>query len=96
MPMKATFAAWKEDPQGLHQGFLFADFEHALAFVAAVGRLAQAADHHPDIDLRFNRVALSLFTHDAGRVTEKDRALAQAIDLITPGELVHGISQIFG
>jgi 4a-hydroxytetrahydrobiopterin dehydratase len=48
-----------------------------------VADLAEAAGHHPDIEIHYNRVYLSLSTHDAGGVTEKDVALAAEIDLVT-------------
>jgi 4a-hydroxytetrahydrobiopterin dehydratase len=48
--------------------------------VNAVGALAEAADHHPDIDIRWNTVTLRLATHSAGGITEKDLALAAGID----------------
>jgi 4a-hydroxytetrahydrobiopterin dehydratase len=56
------------------------DFSGALTFVNQVGRLAEAADHHPDIDIRWNEVTLRLTTHSAHGLTEKDLALAQEID----------------
>jgi 4a-hydroxytetrahydrobiopterin dehydratase len=55
-------------------------FTGALAFVQEVGRLAEEADHHPDIDIRYNRVTLSLITHDSGGITAWDIDLARAID----------------
>jgi 4a-hydroxytetrahydrobiopterin dehydratase len=58
------------------------DFVGALAFVNAVGGLAEAANHHPDIDIRWNTVTLRLTTHDAGGLTTKDVDLARAIDAI--------------
>jgi 4a-hydroxytetrahydrobiopterin dehydratase len=61
-----------------------ADFVGALAFVGAVGQLAEAADHHPDIDIRYNRVSLALTTHDSGGITRLDLALAGEIDSIAP------------
>jgi len=58
-----------------------ADFVEALAFVLEVGKLAEAADHHPDIDIRYKTVHLSLTTHSAGhKVTAKDFALAEKIN----------------
>jgi 4a-hydroxytetrahydrobiopterin dehydratase len=57
-----------------------ADFAGALSFVNAVGSLAEAADHHPDIDIRWNTVTLRLSTHSAGGLTEKDLALAAQIE----------------
>ena len=58
-----------------------ADFVEALAFVLEIGRVAEAANHHPDIDIRYNTVHLSLSTHSAGHtVTAKDFALANEIN----------------
>ena len=64
------------------------DFAGALALVNAVGGLAEAADHHPDIDIRWNTVTLRLTTHSAGGLTAKDLALAAEID----GLLEQGIA----
>lgn len=60
-------------------------FVGALAFVAAVGQLAEEANHHPDIDIRYNRVTLALVTHDSGGITRLDIQLAGAIDGVTTG-----------
>lgn len=57
-------------------------FAGALAFVNAVGERAERADHHPDIDIRWNKVTLRLSTHSAGGLTEKDLALAAEIDAL--------------
>jgi 4a-hydroxytetrahydrobiopterin dehydratase len=57
-------------------------FAAALDFVMAVGRLAEEADHHPDIDIRWRTVTLALITHDAGGLTELDIAMARAIDAL--------------
>lgn len=51
----------------------------------AVGRLAEEADHHPDIDIRWRTVRLALVTHDAGGITELDLALARAVDALGDG-----------
>jgi 4a-hydroxytetrahydrobiopterin dehydratase len=58
----------------------FKDFLAAMAFVNGVAQLAEAAGHHPDIDIRYNRVRLGLVTHDAGGITQNDAALAQKIN----------------
>jgi len=58
------------------------DFAHALAYVNAVGALAQELDHHPDIDIRWNTVTLRLWTHTAGGITELDLDLARRIDAL--------------
>jgi 4a-hydroxytetrahydrobiopterin dehydratase len=60
------------------------DFAAALEFVNAVGAAAEAANHHPDIDIRWNTVTLALSTHDAGGLTVLDLALAAAIDRLRP------------
>ena len=57
-----------------------ASFAGALGFVVSVGALAEAADHHPDIDLRYRTVFLRLATHDVGALTQLDVELARAID----------------
>jgi len=67
---------WQIEAGELVRTFQFADFVAALRFVNQVGELAEAAGHHPDIDIRYNRVRLSLVSHDAGGLTEKDFALA--------------------
>ena len=59
-----------------------ATFADALSFVGEVGRLAEEANHHPDIDIRYNRVTLTLITHDSGGITQFDLDLARAIDAI--------------
>lgn len=59
------------------------DFAEALAFVNAVGALAEEANHHPDIDIRWNTVTLALMTHSQGGITDTDVALAHAIDRLT-------------
>jgi len=60
------------------------DFAAALEFVNAVGAAAEAANHHPDIDIRWNKVRLALSTHDSGGITLLDLALAGAIDRMRP------------
>jgi 4a-hydroxytetrahydrobiopterin dehydratase len=60
------------------------DFAAALKFVNAVGAAAEAANHHPDIDIRWNKVRLALSTHDSGGITLLDLALAGAIDRMRP------------
>jgi 4a-hydroxytetrahydrobiopterin dehydratase len=60
-------------------------FVGSLAFVNEVGVLAEAANHHPDIDIRYNRVTLALITHDSGGITYKDIDLARQIDRVTVG-----------
>jgi 4a-hydroxytetrahydrobiopterin dehydratase len=67
---------WQVEAGELVRTFQFEDFKKALRFVNQVGEFAEAAGHHPDIDIRYNRVRLSLVTHDAGGLTTKDFDLA--------------------
>jgi 4a-hydroxytetrahydrobiopterin dehydratase len=74
--------AWTREGDELvkvHTGHAFAD---ALAYVNAVGALAEAMNHHPDISIRWNRVTLRLSTHDAGGLTDADLSLARQIDTL--------------
>jgi 4a-hydroxytetrahydrobiopterin dehydratase len=62
----------------------FKDFAHAMVFVNGVAELAEGANHHPDIDIRYNKVRLALVTHDSGGITQNDIELAAAIDETVP------------
>jgi len=76
----STLPAWQVESGVLTRTFAFEDFRAALRFVNRVAELAEEAGHHPDIDIRYNRVRLALVTHDAGGLTEKDFDLAAAVD----------------
>jgi 4a-hydroxytetrahydrobiopterin dehydratase len=76
----AAVPAWQCRGQVISRTYEFADFAAAMEFVNAVAALAEAAQHHPDIDVRWNRVTLALTTHDAGGLTVKDVALARECD----------------
>ena len=71
---------WQVESGELVRTFLFKDFRGSLAFVNKVGDLAEEAGHHPDIDIRYDKVRLALVTHDAGGITAKDFDLAAAAD----------------
>ncbi len=74
---------WKEENNSLYKQFMFKDFESAFAFMTKVAAAAEAANHHPLWTNVYNKVEIWLSTHDAGDiVTDKDRALAAAIDKI--------------
>jgi len=75
--------AWELVDGTLQRTVKCASFPAALDFVMAVGRLAEEADHHPDIDIRWRTVHLVLVTHDAGGLTRLDLDLARAIDALT-------------
>ena len=73
---------WKLEAGELVREWKFKDFPAAIAFVTSVANHAEAAGHHPDIDIRYNRVRLALVTHDAGGITSKDVEMAAALDRI--------------
>ena len=72
----STPEGWSDVGGALEREFTFDGFPEAVAFVDRVAELAQAEDHHPDIDIRFKRVTLRWSTHSAGGITERDRELA--------------------
>ncbi|MGB8261796.1 MAG: 4a-hydroxytetrahydrobiopterin dehydratase [Terracidiphilus sp.] len=71
-----TLPGWEIEDSQLTRTFLFAGFPAAIAFVDRLAVRAEEAGHHPDILIRYNRVQLTLVTHDAGGLTEKDFSLA--------------------
>jgi len=78
----AALPQWQRNGEIISRTFEFADFPVAMNFVNAVAELAEQAQHHPDIDVRWNKVTLALTTHDAGGLTEKDFALARQCDTL--------------
>lgn len=80
-------ATWSESDGALHREFAFADFSEAFAFMTRVAMIAERHDHHPDWSNSWNRVVIALTTHSAGgRVTELDRRVAAAIDVLVAVE----------
>src|SRR5271170_5710938 len=79
---------WTQQGDALTRTLQRADFIEAIALVLKIAPLAEAADHHPDIDIRYRTVHLSLSTHSAGhKVTAKDFALAGQINGITESDI---------
>ncbi len=78
--MADTPSGWIEREGALEREFRFADFAEALAFVNRVGELAEEADHHPDVDIRWNRVRLRWWTHTSGTITDRDHAMAERVN----------------
>ena len=72
----AALPGWERDGSRIHRTFSFDDFKGSMAFVNRVAELAEAADHHPDVDIRYSKVTLTLSTHDAGGLTGRDFDLA--------------------
>src|ERR1035437_4093629 len=71
---------WSKRAQTILRTFKFEGFLQTINFVKRIARKAQKANHHPDIDIRFNKVTLTLSTHDEGGITEKDFSLARQCD----------------
>ena len=71
---------WQVEAAALEREFVFEDFVAAMGFVNRVAELAEQHGHHPDIEIRYNRVRIRTWSHDSGGVTERDVRLAQAVD----------------
>ncbi len=76
-------SGWTRDGDAIRKSYRLASFPAALVFVGAVGHLAEATDHHPDILIEYRTVTLTLSTHSAGGLTEKDFDLAARIDALS-------------
>lgn len=73
---------WVLQGNQIEKQYAFKDFREGIAFLIRVAFFAEEMDHHPDIEIRYNKVFLKLTTHSAGGITEKDFHLAQRIDSI--------------
>lgn len=78
----AGLPGWQRQGLAIQRTFQFADFKAAMQFVNRVADAAEQANHHPDIDIRYNKVVLSLVSHDSGGVTQRDVRMAQRINQI--------------
>ena len=74
------FPGWELAGRAIRKQYTFETFLDGIRFVDRVATVAEAADHHPDIDIRYTRVMMTLSTHSAGGITEKDFAFAEQID----------------
>ncbi len=75
---------WNKIKTDLQKTFEFKDFDESISFVDKLAKLAEEANHHPDILIEYNKVTITLTTHDKGsKVTDKDKDLAKKIDKIT-------------
>jgi 4a-hydroxytetrahydrobiopterin dehydratase len=75
-----TLSGWSRRVDVLTKLYQFKNFVDAMNFVNHVAELAEQANHHPDIDIRYSKVTLALSTHDAGGITQNDIDLARAIE----------------
>lgn len=78
----AAHPHWRLANGRLERTFELDTFKDAIGFVRKVARLAEAADHHPDLDIRFRAVTVRLFTHDAKALTWRDTRLAGELELV--------------
>lgn len=78
----ANYPDWDLTGEEISKTFQFANYAESIAFVVRFSFYAEAANHHPDVDIRWNRVKLTLSTHEEGALTEKDTALAAKIEKI--------------
>ena len=76
----ATLRAWERAGDAIERTVRFPDFMSGIHFIDRVAELAELADHHPDIDIRYRTIRFALTTHDEGGLTPKDFAMAQQID----------------
>jgi 4a-hydroxytetrahydrobiopterin dehydratase len=75
-------AGWRFEDDALVRELEFPSFGDAIAFVNRLADLAEAENHHPDIDVRYRRVTVRWSTHSAGGVTERDRELAECTSIL--------------
>lgn len=75
-------SGWKlsDDGKSISKSFEFKDFKHAFAFMTHVALIAEKANHHPDWSNVYNKLDVTLSTHDAGGITERDISLADKMD----------------
>jgi 4a-hydroxytetrahydrobiopterin dehydratase len=85
-----SLTGWSRRGDALTRTYQFRNFSDSLAFVNRVGELAEKVNHHPDIDIRYSKVTLSLSTHDAGGITQNDINLARSIDSGADGDADDG------
>lgn len=78
-----TRGSWKRKGDALVKDFRFPSFRDSIVFVNRMATLADDHHHHPDIDIRYDHVRVSLSTHDAGGITQKDLQMAEQIDFAT-------------
>lgn len=78
-----SLPGWKLEGGALVRDSVFVDFVSAFAFVTRLALMAEKEGHHPDIDIRYNKVRVALVSHDAGGITERDAAMAAKIQALS-------------
>ncbi len=77
-----SLPGWKQNGKQIERQFEFADFVGAMKFVNQIADAAEAAQHHPDITINYNKVRLALISHDSGGVTQRDVRMAEKINQV--------------
>jgi 4a-hydroxytetrahydrobiopterin dehydratase len=80
----ARLAGWARDGDAIVRTYELASFRATIDFVGRIADAAEAANHHPDLDIRYSRLRVALSTHSEGGITDKDFALAAQIDAAAP------------
>ena len=80
---------WAVQEDALVRSYIFPNFVEAIKFVNQLADRAEAMQHHPDIDIRYNKVTIRLSTHDAGGITSLDFRMAQEAESDAPYEHAH-------
>lgn len=78
----SSLPGWQKNGIAIQRVFQFPDFKAAMQFVNKVADAAEQANHHPDIDIRYNKVTMALVSHDSGGVTQRDVRMAERINQI--------------
>lgn len=76
----SSLPQWQRAGSAIERNFEFPDFAAAMKFVNRIAEAAEQANHHPNIDIRYNKVKLALISHDSGGVTKRDVNMAKKID----------------
>lgn len=79
----ATHKGWKRTANKLTKDFAFSSFRDSIVFVNRIASVADHYNHHPDIDVRYSKVTVTVTTHDVGGITAKDLDVAEQIDFAT-------------
>ena len=77
-----SLKGWQRQGKAIQRVFEFPDFKAAMQFVNKIADAAEQANHHPDIDIRYNKVTTALISHDSGGVTQRDIKMAKRINEI--------------
>ena len=80
----ASLAGWARVDDEILKTYECSSFAEAISFVVRIAFLAEHADHHPDLDIRYRKVKVALTTHDSGGLTDKDLELARRIEEVAP------------